>query len=68
LIRSRIRTLIQILHKEVELAYIMLLTANRIKDQQMKELLAANFNKHLAQMDVTWQALTMQIAHLKVHG
>ena len=64
LIRSRIRILTQILRKETELTYNIMLALDRIRDAQMKQLLAANYNKGLAQMDRTWRAIKVEIAAL----
>jgi hypothetical protein len=66
LTKSRIRTLLQILRKKIEISHAILLAFHKTRNPQARELLYANYMKELFEMDEVWLALKYEVARLKL--
>lgn len=61
---ARIRSLVIILHKHMELSKNILLALSRVRDPQMRQLLEFNYRHEMMEMEQLWKAIKSEIAEL----
>jgi len=62
--KAHIRRLYKILQKKMEFTHTIVLALNKVRDPQMKELLYANHDRQIREMDEIWRSIKMEIIAL----